>query len=62
MEDDILYVFNKLQHKSQTAKLCYETDWSKTDLGPTTTWSESLKTTVKTVLSSKFPMYLLWGK
>ncbi|MCU1385557.1 MAG: hypothetical protein JWL71_4254 [Acidobacteria bacterium] len=36
-------------------------DWTKTDVGPMYDWSESLKTTVSTVLHSRHPMFLWWG-
>ena len=39
-----------------------EFDWSKTVVGPTETWPQSLKTTLGICLSSKFPMCLWWGK
>lgn len=36
-------------------------DWSKTSVGPTDTWPQSLRTVVSIVLESKFPMYVAWG-
>ena len=36
-------------------------DWSSTSLGPAETWSVALRTTVATVLASRFPMLLVWG-
>jgi len=41
--------------------LCRAFDWSGTPLGPVTTWSQSLRTTVGIVLSSSNPMFLWWG-
>jgi signal transduction histidine kinase len=36
-------------------------DWADTDVGPIAQWSESLKTTVGTILHSRHPMFLWWG-
>ena len=36
-------------------------DWSATDLGPITLWSQSLKTAVELMLASPLPMVMLWG-
>lgn len=36
-------------------------DWSKTSLGDSQFWPQSLKTTINILLNSKFPMYLFWG-
>lgn len=36
-------------------------DWSKTTLGPSAEWSQSLKTAVDLLLRSPVPIMLLWG-
>lgn len=36
-------------------------DWSKTPLGPTATWPQSLRTSVSLCLSSTFPILIAWG-
>jgi PAS domain S-box-containing protein len=36
-------------------------DWSKTPLGPTSSWSPSLKMMVRFLLANRFPMLLWWG-
>ena len=36
-------------------------DWSKTPLGPLSSWSHSLRTTVNLCLTSRFPMFVWWG-
>src|SRR5215470_3056964 len=36
-------------------------DWSKTSLGPTENWSQSLRNTVALILNNRFPMLLWWG-
>lgn len=37
-------------------------DWSETPLGPVDGWSVSLKTTMRTVLSTRQPMSFWWGE
>ena len=41
--------------------LARELDWSRTPLGPVPGWSQSLRSTVRTLLSSQYPMILTWG-
>jgi two-component sensor histidine kinase len=36
-------------------------DWSKTPLGPPETWPQSLRVTVRLVLTSSHPMFIWWG-
>ncbi|HYO58260.1 ATP-binding protein [Archangium sp.] len=36
-------------------------DWASTPVGPVETWPQSLKALVRTLLSSRYPMELLWG-
>jgi len=36
-------------------------DWSKTSLGPPQTWPQSLRVTVRLVLTSGHPMFIWWG-
>jgi signal transduction histidine kinase len=36
-------------------------DWSATPLGRSADWPDSLKTTVRILLSSRFPMWMAWG-
>ncbi|MEH2233576.1 MAG: ATP-binding protein [Nostoc sp.] len=38
-----------------------EQDWSKTSLGPTQQWPQSLKTAVRIMLTSRQPMFVWWG-
>lgn len=37
-------------------------DWNKTSLGDPAYWSQSLKTSVRLLLSSGHPMFIWWGK
>jgi hypothetical protein len=46
---------------SEMGRLCRETDWAETPLGPVDEWPPSLKTAVALVLGSGFPMILVWG-
>ncbi len=36
-------------------------DWATTSVGPPEHWSKGLRSTVATILSSRFPMFLWWG-
>jgi signal transduction histidine kinase len=38
-----------------------EFDWAKTSMGPRQVWPQSLSSTIKTLLGSRYPMVLLWG-
>jgi signal transduction histidine kinase len=51
--------FRKLP--GEVATLLRAIDWSKTSLGPMSTWPRSLKTTVGVMVGSRFPMMLGWG-
>lgn len=50
-----------LQNGGESAEIIKNTDWSATSLGTPDKWPESLKNTLATILSSKFPMFLWWG-
>ena len=41
--------------------LCRAFDWTSTPLGPVGGWQQSLRTTVRTLLASRNPMFLWWG-
>ncbi|MEU8289204.1 ATP-binding protein [Micromonospora sp. NPDC048905] len=45
-----------------TGRLMAELNWARTPLGPVTSWPQSLRAAVRTVLSSRYPMLLLWGE
>ena len=36
-------------------------DWAATPLGPSTTWPQSLRTTLSLILNSRYPMFTFWG-
>ncbi|HEY3707120.1 MAG TPA: ATP-binding protein [Terracidiphilus sp.] len=48
-------------HAQPMRELVQEFDWSATPLGPAGEWPESLKTTVRILLTSRFPMWMAWG-
>ncbi len=37
-------------------------DWSQTPLGAVENWSQSLKTSVRLILGSRYPMFVWWGQ
>ncbi len=43
------------------SELVREFDWAATPLGPASEWPESLKTTVRILLTSRFTMWMAWG-
>src|SRR6188508_3859151 len=62
------------EHEQQTAEggavfagggemgaLMRSIDWSRTPVGPVSSWSQALRTTVGLLLRSRFPMLLWWG-
>ncbi|MEU8165271.1 ATP-binding protein [Micromonospora sp. NPDC049004] len=44
-----------------TGRLMAELDWADTPLGAVSGWPQSLRAAVRVVLSSRYPMLLLWG-
>jgi PAS domain S-box-containing protein len=46
----------------EMARLTRDFDWSQTPVGPIEHWPEALLLTVNTMLSSRHPMFLWWGK
>src|SRR5688572_24707152 len=47
---------------SEMAGLMRATDWSATALGPVSGWPHSLRAAIRLMLTSRFPMWLGWGK
>ena len=47
--------------RGEVGALIGSMDWSKTSLGPISTWPRSLKTMIGVMLGSRFPMMLGWG-
>jgi PAS domain S-box-containing protein len=46
----------------EMARLTRQFDWSQTPIGPIDRWPETLLITVNTLLASRHPMFLWWGK
>ena len=46
----------------ETGRLIRSIDWSKTSLGPSELWPQSLKTCIRIILTSRQPMFVWWGK
>jgi signal transduction histidine kinase/DNA-binding response OmpR family regulator len=46
---------------SEVARDLRRVDWSATPLGPPQQWPQSLQTVVRTVLASRFSMWMFWG-
>ena len=47
--------------KGEIQRLARDLDWSATPLGPVAGWPQGLRSTVRTLLSSQYPMILTWG-
>ena len=45
----------------EIGELMRSLDWSQTPVGSVQSWSQSLKSLVKTLLTSRYPMVLTWG-
>jgi PAS domain S-box-containing protein len=53
--------YHFLQGGGEMGRLTRDYDWSSTKIGSPDKWPQSLRTTVATILSSRFPMFLWWG-
>ena len=47
--------------RGEVRALARALDWARTPLGPVAAWPQSLRSTVRTLLSSQYPMILTWG-
>jgi hypothetical protein len=45
----------------EIGKLIRAMDWSRTPVGSIESWPQSLKTAVKILLNSHYPMFVWWG-
>jgi len=53
---------NRVFGTGEMARLTRAFDWSRTPIGPIEEWPNTLLVTVNTMLSSRHPMFLWWGK
>lgn len=61
MSDKLFAVRSVFPGDGEMARLCRALDWSATPLGPVSEWPGSLKALVRTLLTSRHPMFLFWG-
>ncbi|MEG4628558.1 ATP-binding protein [Microcoleus sp. AR_TQ3_B6] len=47
---------------SEMARLMRSHDWSLSALGAVETWPQSLKTAIRIILGSRYPMFVWWGQ
>ncbi|GAB7191347.1 hypothetical protein NUM3379_20540 [Kineococcus sp. NUM-3379] len=45
----------------ETGRIMADLDWAATPVGPVASWPQSLRSAVRLVLSSRYPMLLFWG-
>ncbi len=48
-------------HASEVGRDLLEVDWDRTPLGPPEEWPNSLRTSVRMLLSTRFSMWMAWG-
>ena len=46
----------------ETGELMRGFDWSRTAVGPVANWPQSLRTAVRIILMSRYPMFVWWGQ
>ena len=59
LQDDVAAVL--FAGPGKMRELCRAFDWTATPLGPVSTWTQSLRTTVSLMMASRHPMFLWWG-
>lgn len=52
---------NFLKNGGETGSLIQRFNWADTPLGPMESWSQSLRVALQILISSRFPMQILWG-
>ena len=50
-----------LAASGEMGKRIHAYDWSQTAIGPIDDWPQSLKTAVRILLNSRYPMFVWWG-
>src|SRR6185503_4449089 len=53
---------DRFQRTGEMGRRIAEFDWATTSLGPMEHWPRSFQSTVATILGSRYPMVLMWGK
>jgi hypothetical protein len=61
VETDAGEVPSVLSSGGEMGALMRSIDWSKTAVGPTDGWPQSLCTALSILLDTGFPMYIAWG-
>lgn len=51
-----------LEGAGEMGSLIQRFDWARTPLGPEEEWPQSLRTAVQIILTSRYPMFVWWGK
>ena len=54
--------FDFMEGGGETGQLMRAHDWTASPLGRPDTWPQSLRTVVSLMLTSKFPMFVAWGR
>lgn len=52
---------NFLRGEGEMGELIRAHDWASTPLGPPASWPQSLKTSVRLMLSTHQPVFIWWG-
>lgn len=59
--NDTIQASDFLKGGGEMGALMRSHDWGRTAVGPSETWPESLRTTVRLILNSRQPMFVWWG-
>lgn len=61
LAEDSRFNYSILKNGGVLGRMIKEFDWSVTSVGVTSSWPQNLSTTLRIMLSSKIPMFLVWG-
>lgn len=61
LADDSGFNYPFLKNGGDSGKKIKEFDWSVTSIGVASSWPQNLCTTLRIMLASKIPMFLVWG-
>jgi hypothetical protein len=62
LREDVPVTDRLFDGATAAGRLMAATDWAATPVGDPASWPEALRGLVRTVLSSRYPMLLLWGE